>query len=169
VDIFNFSSFLFGKLFLLVIMINRRNNTLCKYGHVLTIYFLCISILFFLKTMFGPFFFRREIFGPWESTLWPGYLFSQPVTPNRRGSVSVYQTGSIGNHPILVEFKFQIKFRSSVGLVWYTDRFDRYTSPVQPVTGRWNKKTKSVENLICFKIWIKNWEKEKILKKLQGA
>jgi hypothetical protein len=84
---------------------------------------------------------------------------------------TLYRTGSIGNRPKPVEFKFQIKIRSSVGLVRYTDRFDRYTGPVRPITGCWNKKeTESMENLTCFQIEIKIWKiKEIFLKILQGA
>jgi hypothetical protein len=58
------------------------------------------------------------------------------------------------NRPKPDKFKFQIKIRSSVGLV-------RYTGPVRPVPGRLAQITEVVENLTCFQIWIKNWKNKK--------
>jgi hypothetical protein len=57
------------------------------------------------------------------------------------------------------EIQFSIQNPSSIGLDYYTDRYDRYTGPVRPGTGRWTKKIESVENLTCFQIWIKKIEK----------
>jgi hypothetical protein len=52
-------------------------------------------------------------------------FFSRPEVPNRRRPVPVNRTGSIGNKKT-VEFKTQIKTRSSNGSHQYTDRFDRF-------------------------------------------
>ena len=64
------------------------------------------------------------------AVVWPcgqkGFTY-RPIRPNRCGPVPVYRSGLTGNRSVLVEFKFEFKFRSTTGSYRYTGRLDRYT------------------------------------------
>ena len=85
------------------------------------------------------FFFLRDAW-------WVQGLQNRPVRSNRFPPVAVYRTGLTRNRWKPVEFKSTCV----TGSDRYTDRFDRFTGLVWPVTGVWTKKTDGLKVVSQF-------------------